>query len=263
MNGSIKLIAILLCIGNTLLLQSQNKTMNWDFSNFNKLTYSYKQIMTNNEWLGIDNNEPIKSYSEISGFLMVEVKNEDSADVTLKNAKITIFIKDSLGNRFDTSSQVIPDLVYLKDLRENGTVEGSYNKQTELFAKIIFPIINNTSASSCIIEVPLNTSFDIEGNLVEIKGKNTIDFNLISTETLNINTHIYAKKDNIEIVKDKHYICKIEGESNFDFNAQKKYFTDGKMELNMMLKQKKDKYNTTNTLVDIDIDITLALIKVD
>lgn len=263
MHNSIKFIIIFLCIGSTLLTQSQSEIMNWEFSNFNTLAYNYKQIMTNKESFGLDDDEPIKSYSEISGLLIVEVKNADSADVILKNAKVTTFIKDSLGNRFDTRSQTVPDLVYLNNLKENGSVDGSYNKQTELFAKVLFPIINNVSASPCIIQFPLSTSFDIEGTLVEIKGKNTIDFTFINPNFLKLNTHIYAKKDNIKVVEGKHYSCKIEGDSRFSFDAKKKYFTDGKIELNMLLKQTKDNRKTSNTLVDIDVNITLKLIKVD
>ncbi len=257
-----KFIVILLYMSSSLLMQSQNNTMNWDFSNFSNLTFSYQQVMTNKEWLGLDDVEPIKSYSEISGLLMIEVKNKNSADVILKNAKITTFIKDSLGNRLDTRRQAIPDLVYIEGLKENGSVEGTYNKHTELFAKILFPIINQ-SATGCIIQMPLISPFDVEGDLVEIKGRNTIDFTSISTELFKLKTHIYAKKDNIQSVNDKYYICEIDGESSFDFNPQKRYFTNGNIKLNMLLQQKNDKYNKTKTLVDMDVEITLALIKVD
>ena len=263
MNGFAKYFTILLCISNLSFVMAQNNAMNWEFDNFNKLTYSYKQIMINKESLGVDDKEPIKSYTEISGLLIVEVKNKDSADLILKNAKITTFIKDSLGNRLDTRRQAIPDLTYLKDLKENGSVSGPYNEQTELFAKLLFPIINNESAGGCIIQIPFSTSFDIEGSSVELQGKNTIDFLSNSRDSIKLNTHIYAKKDNIAVTERKRYICKVEGDSSYDFNTKKKYFISGKINLNMLLKQKKDKLNTTNTLVDIDIDITLNLIKVD
>lgn len=271
MNGFMKFIAILLCVSCISFINAQSNTMNWEFDNFDKLTYSYKQIMTNNEQLGLDNLEPIKSYTEISGLLMVEVKNKDSADIILKNAKVTTFIKDSLGNRFDTRSQVIPDLIYLKDLKENGSVEGMYNMQTELLAKLLFPIINNPSAAGCIIQKPFNSFFDIEGNSIEIKGKNTIDFTFTNTECLKLNTHLYAKRDHIDVGDGKLYLCQIEGDSDFKFNTSKKYFTNGNIKLNMLLKQKNDKvykqrsekYNKTKILIDMDIDITLKLIKVD
>lgn len=263
MNATLKFIAILFCMGNTFLIQAQNENMNWDFSSFNKLTFSYKQTMTNKSQLNLYDTEPLETYTEISGLLIVEVKDKNKADVTLKNAKITTFVKDSLGNRLDTRSQVISDLVYLKDLKENGSVAGSYNKETELFAKILFPIINNTSAGGCIIQIPLNASFDIEGVLVELKGKNIINFTSNNEGSYKLNTHIYAKKDQIEIVEGTKHICKIEGDSSYDFSTKEKYFTNGKINLNMLLKQKKDKHNTINTLVDIDVDITLNLIKVD
>ncbi|MBO6879446.1 hypothetical protein [Winogradskyella sp.] len=245
--------------------------MNWDFSNFNILTFSYKQITTNKTPLNQYDAAPLETYTELSGLLVVEVKDKNSADVTLKNAKITAFIKDSLGNRFDTRSQTIPDLVYLKGLKENGLVDEAYNKQTELFAKLLFPIINNSPADTCIIQIPLDTSFDIEGNLVEIKGKNTIDFASINAEYFKLKTHAYAERDHIDVGNGKLYKCKIEGESDFKFNTQKKYFTNGNIKLNMLLKQKNDKvykqrnekYNRTKTVVDVDVDITLKLIKVD
>jgi hypothetical protein len=211
---------------------SSDNVFKWRFDKFKKLTYNYRQIASTKS--GLFENAQMKMFEKLVGNLIIKVKNDTLADVVLGDLKATMCNVDSLGDTTVVMSQSLPD-IFIQNLKEDGSTKGQVNGQTEMLAIILFPITNKKMEIGDSADQPVSMPFNIFGSSINVTGYNRIKYvdkkdGIDKLETIiNVSDYIIP-----EDVKTK-YTCYMKGNSKFDFNSQKGYFTSGLVNTNMVM----------------------------
>lgn len=257
-------LAILLIMVISLTLTKSNsqskltnlntKPMKWDFKNFKKLTFNYKQTISSNIALLFDSDDRPKSMTEISGLLVVEVTN-DLANVAFKDVNVSNFKLDSNGIKSDVANQKMPDMMLIEGLHEDGSVTGAYNPEFVFFSKVFFPIVNKEISIGNTYKLPVSVPFGVGGSTIDLKGNNNVTYVSNDNELAKLETVInIAEFNEPKNIADTHE-CSLKGNSAFSFNLEKDFFTSGQIDLKMAMGKK----DADQMDMDMDVKIVLEL----
>lgn len=228
--------------------------MKWNFKNFKKLTFTYKQTVSSNTSLLFDSDDRPKSMTEISGLLVVEVTNE-LANVAFKDVNVSNFKLDSNGVKSDIANQKMPDMMLIEGLHEDGSVTGAYNPEFVFFSKVFFPVINKKISIGNTYKLPVNVPFGVGDSTIGLKGNNNVTYVSNNKELAKLETVInIAEFNEPKNLADTHE-CSLKGNSAFSFNSEKGFFTSGQIELKMAMGKK----DTDQKDMDMDVEIILEL----
>lgn len=253
------ILAIL--ISSSFIILSDN-IFKWRFDKFKKLTFKYEQVASTKSDLFVDNKMNI--FNKFEGKLVVKVKSAALADIVFEDLKMTMCNVDSLEDTSVVMTQPVPDM-FIQDLKEDGTIEGELNGQTEMLAKTLFPIMNKKAEVGDSVNLPMTLPFNIFGSTINVKGYNRVKYvgykdGVDKLETI-INVSDFTIPDEVKT----KYICYMKGNSKFDFNGEKGYFTNGIVNINMAFgtESSDTSKSITNMSMDMSTKIILKLISVE
>lgn len=254
------IISIILIGFSTINCNSQsqstkltNHQMKWNFKNFEKLTFSYKQTISSNTALLFDSDDRPKSITEISGVLVVEVTNKNVANITLKDVEVSNFELEASGNKLKVANQKMPNMILIEGVQENGEVKGEYNPEFVFFSKTFFPIINKQISLGNSYTLPINVPFGVAGTTIDLKGDNSITYVSNKNEIAKLETVIdVADFNEPKNLVDTHE-CSLKGQSTFSFNYKKGVFTSGQIDLKMSMGKK------GSDVLEMDMDVKIIL----
>ena len=256
-------IIVIMLIGFSLTISNgqskstklYDKQMKWNFKNFEKLTFTYKQTLFTNTSLLFDSGDRPRSSTEISGLLVVEIINNGSANIGFKDIIVSNFKLDIDGSKSDVVNQKMPDMTVIEGLHEDGTVTGRYNPEFVFFSKVFFPIINKEISLGNTYSLPISVPFGVTGSTVDIKGNNSVTYISSDKELAILETIINVAEHDEPKNSGDAYVCSLKGNSAFSFNLEKGFFTQGHIDLKMAMGKK----NNNQLDMDMDVKITLNL----
>ncbi|HEY4874910.1 MAG TPA: hypothetical protein VIH86_05020 [Puia sp.] len=205
-------------------------------------------------------------FNKLDGKLIVKVKSATLADIVLVDLKMTICNLDSLGDTSIIMTQSVPEM-FIQDLKEDGTIEGQLNGQTEMLAKTLFPIMNKKTEIGDSADLPMIIPFNLFGSTINVRGYNRVKYvgnkaGIDKFETI-INVSDYTIPDEVK----SKYKSYMKGNSKFDFDSQKGYFTSGVVNINMAFGTESESSDSSKFMMNLSMDmntkITLQLVTVE
>jgi hypothetical protein len=231
----------------------------WHFDKFKKLTFKYGQVESTKS--GFFVNKKMNIFNKLDGKLVVKVKSDTLADIVLEDLKMTMCNIDSLGDTSTVMIRSVPEM-FIQDLKEDGSYEGQLNGQMEMFAKTLFPIINKKAEIGDSTDLPMAMPFNLFGSTINVKGYNRVKYlgnaeGVDKFETV-INVSEYTIPDEVKT----NYKCYMKGNSKFDFNSQKGYFTKGVININVAIgaESSESPKSMLNMSMDMNTQIVLQLV---
>jgi hypothetical protein len=241
------ILTIVICFS---FQSSESLFLKWNFKNFKELTFSFEQIMiTKSAMLTNQISETVAK-----GNLIVKVNDINSSNIIFKNIHMIMSDVDSLGHKIETLQTEMPDHI-IKGLKEDGKIESQLDAQSEILANVLFPVINRNLSINETFDLPLTMNFNSLGKQTKVSGSNSIKF----TGNQNLETVIDISKPSNSDDKEK-YISYLKGSSNYKFDNEKGYFTEGNIIIEMALGEIKG--NLSNILIQTNSTIKLKLISV-
>lgn len=224
----------------------------WEFDNFKKLTFTYEQIMDVYKDHTFDTDKT-KTFIKAQGLLIVTVINSESADIAIKEIKMTQYRVDSLGDTSVLVNMNAPDM-FIKDLKEDGTIGGEIEDKIQTLARTIFPIANKEMAIGDSVDIPLTVPFGMYTTLINAKGYNRVKYVNDKGDIAEIATVINVSDYIVPKGVETKYICYMKGDSNYEFNTQKGFFAGGIININMVTG-----YEEKDSIKHIEIDMKTTI----
>ena len=189
------------------------------------------------------------------GVLVVKVNNSSVADMIFKDMFMKISEIDSLGIKKQIMENQMPEF-NIQGLNEDGKIDGKLNSQTEILAKILFPVINKNLKLNETHDLPLDMAFNQYGYQIKVKGQNSIKYDGNGELKTKINI---SEFENLQ--DSKKYISYLKGNSSYNFDNQKGYFKSGTININMAIGSIENKISVIT--MNSNSTITLKLISVN
>jgi hypothetical protein len=151
--------------------ESENSEFIWDFSTKSKLIYSYSQTV--NGMNKVDQNRPAnKSLMNVQGFLNVRIKENNLADLILKDLEVDLIQYDENGSPRNTTSNKTPAKV-IQDMRPNGSFT---NQNSTIMFDILFPLPSIDLKIGESNKIAMQMPFNANGSRLFSKGFNELTF---------------------------------------------------------------------------------------
>jgi hypothetical protein len=234
----------------------------WKFNKFKRLTFAYSQVMSMNSGFSFG-KDSLNMFNKLEGNLVIKVKTDSLADIILTDLKMTIYNVGPSGDTSVMMTQPAPDM-FIQDLKEDGTIDGRLDEQTELLANMLFPVVNKNMPPGDSTDLPMSVPFNLFGSTINVRGYNRVKCvgnqnGLMQLETI-INVSEYTIPDEVKT----RYKCYMKGNSKFEFNAERGYFTNGFVDINMAFgtESPDSSRSIMNMSMDMRSQIVLKLINV-
>lgn len=240
--------ALIIC---SSFITLNNNVFKWRFDKFKKLTYKYEQIAGINSVLF--ERDHMKTFNRLNGSLIIKVKNDSLADMVFGDLKMAMCNVDSLGDTSVVMSQSAPDM-FIQNFKEDGSMEGQLNGQLEMVAKTLFPVIDKKMEIGDSADKQVSMPFNVFGSSIDVTGYNRIKYvgkkeGIDKLETV-LNISQYTIPDDVKT----KYICYMKGNSKFDFNSEKGFFTNGLVNTNIVMGTEPS--DSTKTMINLSMNMT-------
>lgn len=163
----------------------------WDFTNKDVHNYSFEQEARMKTDMGSFGGECGDSGQDMSakGALMIKSQGDGTADLVLKDVKMTMKMNWGKGKEPKTMEQAAPPMV-VQGLKEDGS--GSFgNSSQDMLLKMLFPLPTKSLKVGDWVDVPAQMPFNAMGSLLQVKGRSRVTL----TRYVNIEDRTCAQLD--------------------------------------------------------------------
>jgi len=199
-----------------------------------------------------------------TGKVIVAINDSGYADIVFKDIKLSMMMVDSAGDTNTVMSQSAPDM-FIQDVKENGTIQGDVSKSLEPLAAILFPVPAREMGPGDSADLPLSIPFTIYGSKIMVKGYNRVTYAKQRGDTALLTTVINVDQYRLPADLDHQYLCYMKGTSSFKFDVAKGYFTEGRIDANMVMNNQDTTASKSMfaTNLDMKTQILFTLLKVE
>lgn len=223
------LCAIGICACST---EKEKKLIKWEFDNYKKLTYSYTQYVTTGKSVFSGNND-MPNQTLAKGLLTITVKDQENADIVIKDLIMTMFRVDSLGDTVKfMSPQRMPEM-FMQGLQENGDIEGGVNNQMQTLVHTFFPVMNTEASVGDSVDLKMMIPFNMYGSVLNVKGYNRVKLAESKNNIEKLTSVIDVTEYEIPEGVNAKYNCYMRGTTEYYFDSENQYFTNGESDFIM------------------------------
>jgi hypothetical protein len=248
--------AILTILSCYSFVKPGDTTIRWNFSKFKRLAFSYSQVMSMKSGFSFDKDDP-KMFNRLDGNLIVKVKSAQFTDIVLTDLKMTMYQVNSSGDTSVVMTQEAPDM-FIQDLKEDGTIGGQLDQQAEVLAKTLFPVMNKNAAVGDSVDLPMSIPFNLFGSTINVRGYNRVRYVGNENGLANLQTDINVSEYTIPDEVKTKYKCFMKGNSRFSFDAEKGYFINGFVDINMAFGAESP--DSSKSMMNMSMDMSSQII---
>jgi hypothetical protein len=238
------------------------KLIKWNFDEYTTLTYEYNQSMLTDVEFFDDAQKMM-----MTAYLIIKIKNKQSADVIFTNIKQFRMSKDSLGTYKVTDTIEMPNQILFQDLTPEGNIDGDIQQSNLMLARTLFPITNQKMKIGETTDLKMTMPFNMMGSNINVKGYNRIKYVSSNDGIEKLSTLIDVSEYTIPEEIEQDYICYLKGYSDFSFDSKRGVFNDGIINLNMAMginiTDSTTTKETAKMFMDMNTEIRLKLIKTE
>lgn len=204
----------------------------WDFSKKRKFIYTYSQSVDGENKMG-KNETPDKTLMMGNGFLNLQVKDGNLADLSLTDIEMQMVTFDKEETPLDTITQQIPTNVV-----ENMKPDGSFgDSNTDILFDMLFPLPSKDLTVGEFEEIPLQIPFNAGITPLFAKGQNTLTLKgkeEFEGKNCDVFTGVIDVTD-LDLPKDVkgEYRCFTTGNATYFFDSENGYYLGADIQMDM------------------------------
>ena len=209
----------------------------WDFSRKGVLSYGYEQEVHARTGMGGLSEETGEVGQTLTGKgkLLVSSQGGGTANLVLKDMRVSMKINLGKGKKPETVEQTFPPLV-VQGMKEDGSAALG-NSSQEMFLRTLFPLPPRELAPGESVDVPAHMPFNAMGSPLHVTGRYRItlaDYVDIGGRTCaQLDTDIDISELTIPEELEGEYRASVTGRSVFFFDVESRCFVSGTVALLM------------------------------
>ena len=216
---------------------SSSSSFEWDFDQPKKFTYSFKQTLEAENKMGKD-LDPMNYSMQANGWITVQVKDNQLANVSLKNAKAAMVYQNPDGSPKDTLHQPLPAVV-IQNMQPNGQFKDAPKENP---FDILFPLPLEELKEGATYALPMKMPFNANGSPLYIEGFNTLTFTGYK-EVAGINCAVLEgiiQVDQLDIPEEieGEYASSMMGKGFYYFDTQNHYYVGADVQATIQMSSK-------------------------
>lgn len=256
------ILLILISIIGISATVGSDKLIKWNFDDYTKLTYEYRQLMSSEVAFFDDAQKGL-----LTANLIVRIKDNKYADVIYTDIKSYTLSIDSLGNYIKSDSINMPNQVLFQDLTPEGNIDGNIDQGSIMLAKTLFPITNKKMKIGETTDLKMSMPFNMFGSNINVRGFNRVKYESSDGGIAKLSSVIDVSEYTIPEEIDQDYLCYLIGNSSFNFDSDKGIFKDGVINLILAMgineTDSTTMKKTTKMMMEMNTEIILKLIKTE
>ncbi|AFM04849.1 hypothetical protein Fleli_2484 [Bernardetia litoralis DSM 6794] len=202
----------------------------WKFQNFEKVTYNFIQKTEINPILGLFSGFGITNVA--TGKLEIIPTSDQKADIALTDLNMGE-MADLLTQNFTKENGKLPEM-FVKGLKNNGTIEGEISEAMQLLYTGLLPIPTKDLKIGESIKMPIQMPMNAFGSKIIAKGHQNITLKSIEKNLYKFENDILI--DEFDDKKDAEQKHQIKGKGEYIFDIEKGYFTKAEVEMKLKMK---------------------------
>lgn len=142
----------------------------WDFSSAKNLTYEYKQQVKNTNVMA-EGESPMIMTMGAEGKLIVQIKEDNSADILMTNLFGTMVELDENGEEKNSFSSEFPE----QKIQGMDSLGNFDNENQDVLFDLLFPIPPNKMSNGDVEDIAISFPFNANGRLLNVEGFNSLE----------------------------------------------------------------------------------------